>query len=295
MDTIGLHLGEAWRAHAPPEWRDDWRPRTIELRSGSNEIVDMGAGPPLILLPPIPGFKEAFVACAWRLAHSFRVVTLDLRARFDGPPAWGPLVDDVVRVADSLGLERFTLVGHSFGGALAQHVTLAHPDRVISMVLSSAFARVTTPRGQWRRRYLEQPAVLAAQRWLPRTAALALARRLAASGAWVYDGGCDAAVLKLVVESIRRCPLRVGIGRVRLAFAHDTRNRLHAIRCPALLVVGERDTAFALAASAELAGLLGIDRAKVSPGSGHLHPLSNPRWFAETVGEWVARRGAGGA
>jgi len=44
---------------------------------------------------------------------------------------------DVGRAVDGLGLDRFTLVGHSFGGAVATALTEQRPDQVASLVLAA--------------------------------------------------------------------------------------------------------------------------------------------------------------
>ena len=49
------------------------------------------------------------------------------------------LAEDVVAVADDLGWDRFALLGHSMGGAIAQLVALDHPERLTAMVLASTF------------------------------------------------------------------------------------------------------------------------------------------------------------
>jgi pimeloyl-ACP methyl ester carboxylesterase len=45
------------------------------------------------------------------------------------------LVELMTRLADDLGWDRFVLVGHSWGGAIACHLAAAHPDRVRAPVL----------------------------------------------------------------------------------------------------------------------------------------------------------------
>ncbi len=269
-------------------WLDGWRPQTFALADGTTEVVALGAGPPLLLLPPLPGFKEAWVAVAWRLARRFRVVTCDLRTRFPARPAWPALVADLERVADAFAPGRAVVVGHSLGGALAQRWALARPERVAALALSSSFARVGSTRGQWAKRYLEQTLVLASQRWLPEPAAAALARRLAARGAWVYDPRCDARVLAFVRHGIRGVPIGAARRCVGLAFAHDTRAALPAVAAPTLLVVGERETRWAREATAELGRLLPAAATRVSPGVAHLHPLSGAAWLAGTLAEWAA-------
>jgi 3-oxoadipate enol-lactonase len=289
MQSIAAHLADGWRRAADPSWLDGWEERAFELPGGFTRMVVMGEGPPLLLLPPLPGFKEAYVACAFRLARRFRVVTYDLRSEFDGRPRWKTLLDDLRRVADAVAPGLAAIAGHSLGGALAQRFALAHPERVAGLVLSSSFARVVTPRSQWRARYLEQPAVLAALRFLPEPRALAYARRLADRCGWVFDPRCDRHVIGLMRHGVRHIPVRLALSRVRLAFDHDVRADLPRLRCPALVLVGERESVSYRAAAEELARLVPRARLALSPQAGHLHPLSNAEWFAETIGQWLGQ------
>ena len=290
MRSIAARLDDGWQRAADPAWLEGWVEREFELPGGCTRLVVMGEGPPLVLVPPLPGFKEAFVACARLLARRFRVATYDLRSVFDGRPAWEALIDDLRRVTEAVTPGLAAIAGHSMGGALAMRFALAHPERVASLVLSSSFARVVTPGSHWRARYVDQPAVLAALRFLPEPRALAFAERLAARGGWVFDPRCDRHVLGLVRHSVRRVPVGMALERVRLAFRHDARADLPRIACPALVIVGERESAAYRDASAELARLIPRARLEISPGAGHLHPLSNPEWFAATIGGWLIER-----
>jgi pimeloyl-ACP methyl ester carboxylesterase len=288
MRSIAARLEDGWQRAADPAWLEGWKERDFELEGGCTRLVVMGEGPPLVLVPPLPGYKEAFVACAFRLARRFRVVTYDLRSRFDGRPRWEALLDDLRRVADAVAPGLAAIAGHSMGGALAQRFALAHPGRVAALVLSSSFARVATPRSSWRSRYVEQPAVLLALRFLPEPRALAFAQRLAERNGWVFDPRCDRHVLGLVHHGVRRVPTGLALARVRLAFDHDTRNDLPRLGCRALVIVGERESESFRGAAAELARLIPRARLEVSPGAGHLHPLSNAKWFAATIAGWLA-------
>jgi 3-oxoadipate enol-lactonase len=287
MRSIAARLDDRWRRAADPAWLEGWVERDFELPGGGTRLVAMGEGPPLVLVPPLPGFKEAWVACAFRLARRFRVVTWDLRSVFDGRPRWEALLDDLRRVADAFAPGRLTLAGHSLGGALAQRFALAHPGRVASLVLSSSFARVVTPRSHWRARYLDQPAVLAALRFLPEPRALDFARRLAERGGWVFDPRCDRHVLGLLCHGVRHVSVGLALERVRLAFDHDARADLPRLSARTLVIVGECESAAYREASGDLARLIPRARLVESPGAGHLHLLSNPEWFAETVGPWL--------
>jgi 3-oxoadipate enol-lactonase len=234
------------------------------------------------------------VACAHLLARRFRVVTWDLRSDFGGRPHWEALLDDVRRIADAVAPGLVAVAGHSLGGALAQRFALAHPGRVASLVLSSSFARIVTPRSHWRARFVEQPVVLAALRFLPETRALDYAGRLAQRHGWVFDPRCDRHVLGLMRHGVRHVSPAMALSRVRLAFGHDTRADLPRLACGALVLVGERESVSYRGAAEELARLIPRARLALSPGTGHLHPLSNPGWFAENVGEWLTRASDGG-
>jgi pimeloyl-ACP methyl ester carboxylesterase len=96
-------------------------------------------------------FHHGIGSCAeiWRgwwprLIDSHRLVSFDMRGcgRSHIPPAdfaWSLdlLVDDVIAVADSAGLERFHLVGESIGGTIALAAALARPDRIATLTVSN--------------------------------------------------------------------------------------------------------------------------------------------------------------
>ena len=52
------------------------------------------------------------------------------------------LVDDIERLRENLGVDRISLIAHSFGGMLALEYAAAHPRRVERMVLVSALSDV---------------------------------------------------------------------------------------------------------------------------------------------------------
>jgi 3-oxoadipate enol-lactonase len=289
MRAIGTHLPAGWRELVDPQWLAGWEPRAFELEGGTTQLVTMGQGPPLVLVPPLPGFKEAFLGVAHLLARDFRVITFDLRASFAGRPGWPALVADLERVLEQVAPGRVALLGHSLGGALAQHWALAHPERARALILSSSFPRVSKAARHWSKRYLEQPVVLASQRFFPNRWARTLAAGYARRGAWVYDDRCNENVRDFVRYGIRVLPFRIAFQCVDLAMSHDTRTELAKIRCPVLLIVGEREASWAHEAHRDLAQLLTQAERRVAPGVAHLHPLSSPDWLAGAAADWLRK------
>jgi len=290
VTRVGAYLGKGWRDCVDPAWLAGWDPQPFELPGGVTEVVAMGSGPAVVLLPPMPGFKEAWIGVAGRLAQSFRVVTFDLRSRFPAAPDWRTALDDLERILDAHAPGPAGVVGHSMGGALAQQWTIARPERVRALILSSSFARLTNPAGNLYARFLEQPLVIASQRMLPQRTALALARFLARHGRWVYDPHCDDRLLDFIRFCMRdTAPSTIGPG-LKLVARLDTRAELPSIRCPTLVVVGERESVFQLPSAEELVRLIPGAELRMVPGVSHLHPLSAPHWLAQTITEWMGPR-----
>ncbi|WP_193363230.1 alpha/beta fold hydrolase [Gordonia sp. KTR9] len=71
----------------------------------------------------------------------YRVITLDARWHGRGIESetfdLRDCADDVVALADVLGIDRFTVAGFSMGGGIAQLVWRRHPERVAGLVLCS--------------------------------------------------------------------------------------------------------------------------------------------------------------
>jgi len=114
----------------------------VRLRANGIGLHALTAGPadgPLVVL--LHGFPE--FAYGWRrqvgplAAAGLRVVAPDQRGyglsdKPDGLAAYtvGTLADDVLGLADALGRERFAVVGHDWGAAVAWHLASRNPGRV---------------------------------------------------------------------------------------------------------------------------------------------------------------------
>jgi pimeloyl-ACP methyl ester carboxylesterase len=106
--------------------------------------LEAGDGPPVVL---IHGSGPGVTAYAnWRLVlpvlgENFRVIAPDMVGfGFSERPEgieYGLQVwaDQTLAVMDSLNLERVSLVGNSFGGAIALRIATRHPDRIDKLVL----------------------------------------------------------------------------------------------------------------------------------------------------------------
>ena len=95
--------------------------------------------PAVLALHGVTGEGGVFGRLAQEALPERRVLAPDLRGHGRSPwtPPWGleQHVDDLLAVLDDEGIERTTLVGHSFGGLVALALAAAAPARLSSLVL----------------------------------------------------------------------------------------------------------------------------------------------------------------
>jgi pimeloyl-ACP methyl ester carboxylesterase len=118
--------------------------KTIDAGGVKTNYLEAGSGPNVIL---IHGSGPGVTAYAnWRLvipalAQDFHVIAPDLVGfGFTERPAdvnydvqtWA---DQVVALMDELGIQQASLIGNSFGGAIAMRIATQHGDRVDRLVL----------------------------------------------------------------------------------------------------------------------------------------------------------------
>jgi pimeloyl-ACP methyl ester carboxylesterase len=111
------------------------------------DVTDTGppGGRVVIALHGFPEDRHCWSGLAHSLADAgFRVLAADQRGYSPGARPEGrrsytvdKLTGDVLALADAAGVERFDLIGHDWGGAVAWDAAARHPDRVRSVTVLS--------------------------------------------------------------------------------------------------------------------------------------------------------------
>ena len=102
---------------------------------------ELGSGEPVLLHHGYTGSHDVWLnEIAPLLADRYRCIVMDARGAGDSAhPPDGHTIEqytlDVVAMADALGLDRFTFVGHSMGGGIGMQLGLEHAERLERLVL----------------------------------------------------------------------------------------------------------------------------------------------------------------
>lgn len=101
--------------------------------------IDIGDGPPVVVLHGYAMRPDTYRSLAHRLATRCRVVIPDLFA-IRGGWSYAKVLEAFTAAVDRIGLDRMTLLGHSFGGGLELGFASRFPDRVVELVFSDTLA-----------------------------------------------------------------------------------------------------------------------------------------------------------
>jgi proline iminopeptidase len=270
--------------------------------------VDGSASPAVVVLHGGPGFTHEYLADdLLPFADARRVIHYDQRGSGRSTLVSGAEALDAHRFADDLeavrvhfGLQRLTLLGHSWGAAVAALYAMHHPQRVERLVLVgpmplrrdeliNTFARVrASGDAVWQRQlHTRGQALVAApgdeeacrafyDTWFTpffgNTAARARSRGSFCAG---------------TAESRRNKALNVDRYTVASLGNFDWRGALGAVRAPALVVHGSGDV-ISVDSAREWAAALPSARLALLEEVGHFPYLEAPERFYPLVNEFLA-------
>lgn len=117
----------------------------VTTKETTINLVKGGSGDPVLLLHGYPQTHVCWHLVAPRLAEKFTVVCPDLRGSGDsGKPLSDPkhfayskrtMAGDQVEVMQSLGFDKFAVVGHDRGARVAHRMALDHADKITKLAL----------------------------------------------------------------------------------------------------------------------------------------------------------------
>jgi pimeloyl-ACP methyl ester carboxylesterase/DNA-binding winged helix-turn-helix (wHTH) protein len=196
-------------------------------------------------------------------------------------------VADLESVVDTLGLERFPLLGVSQGGAVAVAYAAKHPERVSKLILCSAYARGRAVRAvsAEEKSAAELDLDLARVGWGRDDPAF----RQVFAAQFLPDGTrADWAAFD---QLQRRTTSPENAVRFLAEFATiDVRELAREVRCPTLILHSREDHRVPMQAGQDLAGLIPDSHLVALDSKNHLLTANEPAWqvFREELSAFLA-------
>ena len=251
-------------------------------------------GRPLVLVHGFTGSRKDFAPLLPDVADLGRTLAPALRGHADGYHASDPAAysldaaaADLVAWLDALGIERFDLLGHSMGGFVVERLVLAHAERVASLVLMDTAGRAMS----WMDAAIfDVGGKIAVERGVEALHAILRERagddptRSVADRRLEAEWGADRFWAWRRERLLGMDPHALAPFGRALAEHPDWLERLGAVACPTLVVVGEHDTPF-LPCARELADAIPGARHRVIPEAGHQPQLESPGPFTAALRE----------
>jgi pimeloyl-ACP methyl ester carboxylesterase len=242
-------------------------------------LAARGGGLPVVFAHSLAGNSSHWKAQLEHLRPHRRAVAFDFRghggseATKSGDYSITGMADDISAVVDSLGLERFVLVGHSMGGGAALVYAGAHPERVAGLLLVDPIgdgkqippADVKSFLGGFESDYDH-----ASQKY------------------WTEIAGPDSTVRRRLLADLRATPRETVVPVLRSVMRFDPDSALARYKGPILSVVTpHNDAAFSLHRLGK-----GFPH-RVVTGTGHWIQLDKPEEFNRLLDEFLEKSVSG--
>ncbi|MFT5591543.1 MAG: 3-oxoadipate enol-lactonase [Bradyrhizobium sp.] len=250
--------------------------------------IDEGSGPAVVLIHGLAGDFSAWLAQIEVLRHAYRVIAFDNRGagqstQVDEPVSTADLARDTLGLMDHLQIAKAHVVGRSMGGAVAQHMALLAPQRVLSMVLCASFARLD-PLGrrvllnmrdalEWRMNWADH-ARHSVQNFV--------------SADFFNQQPERVAVIERLIGGETRLPACY-IRQNTACQEHDTVPELARIHQPVLIMAGANDPICSLTATGWLGAGLPNARTEIFDNASHFFLMEQPERFQNLLLSWLGQ------
>jgi pimeloyl-ACP methyl ester carboxylesterase len=261
----------------------------LQVDSATFDYQEAGDGVPVIFIPGITEFKEAFAFQFRGLQDRYRVISYDVRRGLKRSTDYTLelLGDDLRKLLAALELDSAVLCGHSFGGLIALQFALRYPECTKALILSSTFASPpTVPQSQllsW-----ISSAGHPFHRSLGTRFKLHIARLLKRDSAETMTD--QAAAIRSVARQADEVSPTTVQERLHLISKADYRSRMREILSPTLVVVGSREKPVFLTGAQELYERITDASLEVIEGAGHFTFLTRHDEFNAAVDEFLSER-----
>ena len=278
----------------------------LSIRDVSLNVKIMGRGSSLALMHGGPGADLYTMMSFKPLADQFNLVFYDHRCngRSSGADVssmtWENLTADADALREKLGIEKWAVLGHSFGGYVALEYALRYPDRLSHLVLVDTGGDSSLPQER-------APEVLAQRGYSPEIVNLArrflngqiepgemLPDLMKLGKAYTYHVSpwqIPSMILTGLKTKLR--PEALIYGAPHLLKGWSVMDRLNEIKVPTLILAGREDFQFPPEHQQELAAGIPNSRLVIIDHAGHNVQSEQPVEVVRLIRDFLATNNAG--
>ena len=240
-----------------------------------------GQGPAVLLIHGFFGGPNYWLPLLNHLSPYFDVVAPTLPG-FAGSKTDRPL-DDIGAFAEclvdfmaSLGVKKYSVIGHSMGGFMAQMMAVKFSDRMERLVIYGSASR---PNQKFR---FEPPEVT--RKRLKEGDLAGVAEDTTA--AWFVEGR-ESPFFDFCLECGRGITIDVALAAAQAALTFDFEDQVTLINVPTMVIGGDRERSFEPAAMLDLASKITNAAFCMIPGTSHCAHLEKPEIFNQIVSDFL--------
>lgn len=182
---------------------------------------------------------------------------------------------------DELAVDKADLVGHSYGGMVAQEFAAGHADRLRTLTLSGTSPAFGRPDGEWQQKFVRE-------RLAPIEAGKSMADLAPGMIKSLTGRSPNPMGMAIAKQAIGQVPTATFAAGIRLIVTFDRREALPALRTPTLVLAGEQDTNAPADMMQRMAGKIRKAEYVCLAGAGHLANLENPGAFNAALERFLA-------
>ena len=238
------------------------------------------SGVPVILLHGYGDSWFSFSPILPLLDNKYRVYILDQRGHGDsdrpvGNYALKQFAEDVLAFMDAVNVNKATVVGHSMGSFVAQHVAAIAPERVNKLVLVGSATKI------------RNNVVSDLHREINTLTDPVPEKFILDFQTGVAFQPLPQDFLKGVVKESRKLPARVWQEVMTQMLSPEADVQLAKIKAPTLIIWGDKEQIFPRSEQDALVALLKNSLLKVYPDTGHAPNWERPERFAKDLQEFL--------
>jgi len=200
----------------------------------------------------------------------------------DAPFTTADLADTVAALLDALEVPRVAVLGAFMGGMVAQELALRHPERVERMVLVGTWARPDAKRRMLLTHWRDL-----AERGMPVEVLVRERLLWTAQDATIEQTDLIEQMIGFFQRDGAPLSAQLFARQCDACLAHDALDRLHEIRCPALVACGRNDQLTPPALHRQLADEIPDARLVTFAHGAHLVVVESAEAFNAAVVEFV--------